>query len=185
MTRATNLAARIAVLIALVAAAVWSIVQPALDAAEKKKETTITEVVSRGPVEVGDIEWKLESLRVYTQLADTEGKKVDVNVPAGASIVVAMMEIKPLDGVAMKNDGFLCDTQLMDDEDNIWKEADSVYGLTLPTGCSDEDHPLTRGKATKVMKVFVVPSKSVPRLVGLITPTIGTLNPEKRVLISL
>jgi hypothetical protein len=185
MTRALSLAARIAVLVALVAATVWSIFQPALGAAEKEKDTTITEVVTKGPVEVGEIQWTLESLRVYTRLADTEGKEVDINVPAGASIVVALMDVKPLDGLVMKDDGFSCDTQLVDDQDNIWKEEGSVYGLTLPTGCADEDHPFTRGKAGKVLKVFVVPAKSVPRLVGLITPTIGTLNPEKRVLISL
>jgi len=184
MTRALSLAARIAVLVALVAATVWSIFQPTLDAAEKKRETMITDVVSKGPVEVDQVQWTLDSLRVYTRLADKEGKQVDIEVPAGASIVVAMMDIKPLEGLTLKDDGFTCDTQLIDDQDNLWKEEGSVYGLALPTSCSDDDHPFTRGKSAKVMKVFVVPAKSVPQLIGLITPVTGTLNPEKRVLIS-
>lgn len=183
MTRALSLTVRIAVLVALIAASVWSIYWPSLQEATKRRETAITEVAT-GPVEVDRVQWTLESLKVYTRLADEDGKEADLTVPAGASIVVAMMDIKPLEGLRMDNNGFNCETQLVDDQDNVWKEESSVYGLALPSSCSDDDHPFVQGRSAKVMKVFVIPATALPHLLGVITPVTGKTYPDKRVLIS-
>src|SRR4051812_12593666 len=182
MTKTLRVTARVAVLIALLALIVWTIYKPTLDEATKRREETITDVVSKGPVEVGHVRWTLDSLRVYTKLADAEGRAVELDAPAGASIVVAVLDIRPLAGLKMNN-GFTCDAQLVDDQNNIWKAEDNVFGMALPTYCGDDDHPFVRNKSGKLMKVFVVPTVVVPRLLGVITPATGTPYPEKRVLI--
>jgi hypothetical protein len=169
-------------LVALLAASVWTIYKPTLDDAAKRREEAITDVTTSGPVEIDHVQWTLTSLQVYTRIPDDEGKVVDLDVPAGASIVVAMVDIKPLTGLKL-NDGFPCKAELIDDQKNVWAEQSSVFGLALPTGCSDMDHPLTMNKSSKVMKIFVVPTSALPRLLGIITPVTGTPYPEKRVLL--
>jgi hypothetical protein len=175
--------ARVAVVVALLSTSVWTVFQPSLDEAVKRREEAVTEVVRKGPVAVDEIQWTLDSLRIYSRLADADGEKIDLDVPPGAVIVVAMLGVKPLAGLKMNN-GFTCDAELIDDENNVWKAADSIFGTAVPTYCGDDDHPIKRGQTGKVMKVFVVPRSSVPKLLGVITPPTGEGGyPEKRVLI--
>jgi hypothetical protein len=184
MTRVLNLATRITFLIALLALTVWTIYEPTLTEANKRREEAITRVVPKGPVDIEGSEWTLESMQVYTRLVDDQRKPVSLDVPAGASIVVAVVAIKPLVGLNMDDGGFSCDAELVDNQNNFWKEQSSVYGLSMPTYCSDDDHPFTRGKANKVMKVFVIPTAAVPNILGVVSPATGKAYPKDRVLIT-
>ena len=42
-----------------------------------------------------EVEWPLDSLKVYTRLLRTDKEEVEVDVPAGAVIVVALLTLKP------------------------------------------------------------------------------------------
>jgi hypothetical protein len=181
---AVRLASRIALLVILLAAAVLLTVRPTLgDEDTFEKESPITQVVKRGPVEVDDLEWKLESLKVYTRLVNAETQEpVDLEVPDGATIVMATMSLKPNERTIL-NDGFACDAELMDDRGNLW-EDENAFGIALPTYCGDDELKIERGKAFKIAKVFVVPKEAVPHLTGVITPESGTLSADRRVLIT-
>jgi hypothetical protein len=128
---------------------------------------TVTEVVGRGPVEIGHIKWKIDSMQAYTKLVDDQKEPIDLDVPAGATIVLVKISITPLDGLRMNN-GFTCEALLRDDRGNTWKKQDA-YGLALPTFCGDDEHPIERNQTAQIAQVYVVPKSAVPHLVGITT----------------
>jgi hypothetical protein len=129
---------------------------------------------------VQSIEWKLESLKAHTEILNTEGEPIKMNAPAGSSIVVATFTVTPRKGMLLKDGGFSCDALLRDSKGNTWKDQ-SAYDYPLPTFCGDDDHKFAMDKPGKVAKVFVIPNKSVPDLVGL---TVEDFYVHRRVLIT-
>jgi hypothetical protein len=173
---------RISLAVFLAAVSVFLLVRPFLgDIEAAKKESFITDVVEKGPVVVEDLEWTLESLRAYTQLVDKDKRPIELDVPGGAVIVLAEFSIRPIEKTRI-DDGVFCNAELRDDQGNTWGPTDA-FSLPIPTFCGDDDLEIERGKAFKVAKVFVVPEKSVPHLVGVIVPPLDNTASEQRVLI--
>lgn len=181
--RLVTLTSRFALLLTLVVAAVYLMTSPYLDDTQTTEENEVTGVVRAGPVAVnGEVEWELLSLRAYTRLVKKDGKQATIDVPSGATIVVAELSAKALAGAKVDEDGFLCAVELRDDRGSTWPEQ-GVFGLPTPTSCSDFEHPFKRGVAGKVAKVFVVPKSAVPHLTGVVAPPVGTRS-DNRVLIT-
>ncbi|WBQ05494.1 hypothetical protein [Kribbella sp. CA-293567] len=165
--RALRLTAQISLLLALAATSAFLLLRTYLTDNDKVfRQGEITEVVQQGPVTIGEVQWKLESLEVYTQLVNAEKKKVDLEQPAGSVVIVAKASVTPLDGVKMSDSGFTCAAKLRDDRGNVWK-PESPYGLGMPTNCSDSDFPFTRNKPGQVAQIFVVPESAVKHLSGI------------------
>jgi hypothetical protein len=165
--RVARLAAQISLLVALIATSAFLLLRTYLADDDKLfRQGEITEVVQQGPVTVGKVEWKLESLEVYTQLVNAEKEKVKLEQPAGSVVIVAKASVTALDGVRMTENGFTCSAKLRDDRGNVWK-TQSPYGLAMATSCSDSDFPFTRNKAGEVAQIFVVPESAVPHLSGI------------------
>jgi hypothetical protein len=135
------------------------------DEGQRYNAGTVTEAVGRGPVEIGHIKWKLDSMQAYTRLVDDEKLPIDLDVPAGAMIILVKLSITPLDGLRINN-GFTCEAMLRDDRGNTWKGQDA-YGLALPTFCADDDHPIKRNHTGQIAQVYVVPKSAVAHLVGI------------------
>jgi hypothetical protein len=181
--RAVAVASRVALLVTLLGLSVYLTVRPTLASEDTfEKGSPITEVVKRGPVVIEDVEWKLDSLQVYTQLVGERNETVEVDVPDNAIIVLAKLSLTPTDRARL-DDGFYCEPDLADDRGNYW-EDESVFGIDLPTYCGDDDLKVERGKTVKVAKVYVVPKSAVPHLIGLVTPETGNTSAERRVLIT-
>jgi hypothetical protein len=160
--RAVRLTAQIALLAALTATSAVLLLRPYLgDNGERTfRQGTVTEVAEQGPVTIAGVQWKLESLDVYTQLVNEEKKKIALTQPAGSVVIVAKVAITPLAG------GPICSAKLRDDRGNVW-ENQSAYGFELPTSCSDDDHPFVRNKTGQLAQVYVVPESAVPHLSGI------------------
>lgn len=179
--RVLRLTAQVSLLVALASTSALVLLRPYLTDNDKLfRQGDITEVVERGPVTIDFVQWKLESLEVYTQLVNAEKKKIELDQPAGSVIVLAKASVTPLDGLKMGADGFTCNAKLRDDRGNVW-ESQSAYGLPMATRCSDEDFPFTRNKAGVVAQVFVVPASAVPHLSGI---EIENLSEYRRVLLT-
>ncbi|WP_020386715.1 hypothetical protein [Kribbella catacumbae] len=179
--RAARLIAQISLLVALAATSAVLMLRTHLGDEETiYRQGTINEVVQQGPVTIGRVQWKLESLEVYTQLVDGEKKKISLDQPEGSVVILAKVSITPLDGLKMGADGFSCSSSLRDDRGNLWGQQ-SVSGLALPTNCGDDDHPFSRNKAGLLAQVYVVPQSAVPHLTGL---QIESLSEYRRVLLA-
>lgn len=167
-SRASRLAVQIGLLLALLATASFVMLRPYLNDEERLFENgRIDQVVSKGPVTVGTVEWKLDSLQAYTLLVDDEGEKVSMSQPAGSVILVATLTVTPLPGEYLKDGGFSCAASLQDDRGNLW-QSQTPSDFKLPTYCSDDDHPFTVNKPGQIAQVYVVPETAVPHLTGLI-----------------
>jgi hypothetical protein len=159
---------QVALLLVLVSLSSYLLLRTFLDDEEQRYNAgTVTEVVGRGPVDIGHINWKLDSMRAYTKLVDSEKRPIELDVPAGAMIVLVKISITPLDGLKI-NDGFQCAAMLRDDRGNTWKSQDA-FRLALPTFCGDSEHPIERNHTGKIAQVYVVPKSAVPHLVGITT----------------
>ncbi|GAA1573383.1 MULTISPECIES: hypothetical protein [Kribbella] len=179
--RATRLAAQGLALISLLSVGTFATLRPYLNSDEDAyKEGRIDQVVSQGPVTVADVEWKLDSLKVYTQLLNEDGEPIELDGPAGTVVVLASITVTPKPGLYLKDHQFTCDAVLRDSKGNTWDDQ-QAYGYPLPTYCGDDDHPFTMGKPAKIAKVFVVPKNAVPDLVGITTEDFYL---HKRVLIT-
>ncbi|GAB3941518.1 hypothetical protein GCM10029976_060970 [Kribbella albertanoniae] len=166
--RAARLAAQISLLLVLLATSCFLMLKTYLgDPEQNFNDGAINQVVAKGPVTVGKVSWQLDSLTVYTRLVNTDGKEIKVDRPAGAVIVVAQLRVTPLDGLRLKDGGFLCSAALRDDRGNQWSTT-SAYEFVLPTDCSDDDRPVTRNKASKIAQIFVVPQEAVQHLQGVV-----------------
>jgi hypothetical protein len=159
---------QVALLLVLLSLSAYLLLRTYLDDEEQRYNAgTVTEVVGRGPVDIGHINWKLDSMQAYTKLVNDQGEPIDLDVPAGATIILVKLSITPLDGLKINN-GFSCEALLRDDRGNTWEKQD-VYGLTLPTYCGDDDHPIKRNHTGQIAQAYVVPKSAVPHLVGITT----------------
>jgi hypothetical protein len=167
---------RIAVLVALLAAGAYLTLRSTLGDVDQtiKDRRYISQTVSKGPAVVEGIEWRLDSLRTYSRLADEDGEQVELDVPANATIVVAEISLTPTERANV--DIVTCKPELLDDRGNIWPAEESVFGYTMPTSCYDDDLAMAAGKTTKVATIYVVPKEAVPHLVGIATTEAGSVN---------
>lgn len=167
-SRAARLAAQISLLLVLLATSCFLMLKTYLgDPEQNFNDGAINQVVDKGPVTAGRVGYQLDALTVYTRLVDEDGEEVKVLRPAGSVIVVAQLRVTPLDGLRMKDGGFLCFASLRDDRGNEWATT-NAFKFVIPTSCSDSDHPLTRNKASKIAQVFVVPQEALPHLQGVL-----------------
>ncbi|MFD7153305.1 hypothetical protein ACFV9C_01820 [Kribbella sp. NPDC059898] len=180
-SRATRLVAQVLVLVALLAVGAFAMLHPYLsDDEDAYKEGRIDQVVSQGPVTVANVEWKLDSLKVYTKILNGDGEPIELDGPAGTVIVLATITVTPKPGLYLKDHSFTCDAVLRDTKGNTWDD-EQAYGYPLPTYCGDNDHPFTMAKPAKIAKIYVVPKNVVPDLVGITTEDFYL---HKRVLIT-
>lgn len=179
--RAARLAAQISLLLALASTSGFLLVRPYIDNEETLfDEGRVTEVVGKGPVTIGKVEWKLDSLEAYTRLVDEDGKEISMSRPAGSVIIVAKATVKPLEGVYLKNRGFSCSANLRDDRGNTW-QTKSPYKFPLPTYCTNDDFPFTINQARQIAQVYVVPKSAVPHLSGIV---VQNLDERRRVILT-
>jgi hypothetical protein len=180
-SKASRLAVQLGLLVALVAAGTFVMLRPYLSDDERIfDEGRINKVISQGPVTVGHVEWKLDSLKAYTTILDKDGEKISMGEPAGSIIIVATLTVTPRPGVFLKDRGFTCDALLRDDRGNTW-DSEQPFDYPLPTYCGDDDHPFTMDKPAQVAKVYLVPKSAVPHLTGV---TVEQLDERMRVLIT-
>ncbi|MGW6197586.1 hypothetical protein ACWF0M_15690 [Kribbella sp. NPDC055110] len=167
-SRASRLAVQLSLMVALLGLGVFTVVRPYLsDSEDLYKQGRIDEVVSQGPVTVQDIEWKLDSMKVYTAILNEDGEAIELAAPAGSTYVLATLTVTPRKGLQLGSDGFSCDAVLRDSKGNTWDDTQAT-GYPLPTYCGDDDHPFTMDKPGKVAKVYIVPKSDVPNLIGVI-----------------
>ncbi len=175
-SRATRLAAQISLLVALLSTGVFVMLRSYLDDDERLfDEGRINQVVSQGPVTIGKVEWKLDSLQAYSALVDDDGEKIGMDQPAGSVIVVATLTVTPRQGVHLKDHGFSCAATLRDDRGNVW-EGQQAYGFALPTYCTDSDHPFDLDKPSKLAQIYVVPATAVQHLTGIVVENLDERN---------
>lgn len=180
-SRASRLAVQISLLIALLGVGTFTVLHPYLSDSERLYgEGRIDEVVKQGPVTVQNIEWKLDSMKVYTAILNEDGEAIELDAPAGSTYVLATLTVTPLKGLQLDDKGFSCDAKLHDSKGNTWDDTQAT-GYPLPTFCGDDDHPFTIDKPGKVAKVYIVPKSAVPNLTGL---TVEDFYVHRRVLIT-
>jgi hypothetical protein len=180
-SRASRLAVQISLLIALLGVGTFTVLHPYLSDGERLYgEGRIDEVVKQGPVTVQNIEWKLDSMKVYTAILNEDGEAIELDAPAGSTYVLATLTVTPLKGLQLDDKGFSCDAELHDSKGNTWDDTQAT-GYPLPTFCGDDDHPFTIDKPGKVAKVYIVPKSAVPNLTGL---TVEDFYVHRRVLIT-
>ncbi|MEU8223360.1 hypothetical protein [Kribbella sp. NPDC048915] len=179
--RLSRLVVQITTTIGLLSAGTVTMLYPYLTDDERiYNEGKIDEVVTQGPATVMGIEWKLDSLKAYTTILNEDGEPIELDAPAGSTIVVAALTVTPRKGVMIKDGGFSCNAVLRDSKGSTWKDV-SAYNYPLPTYCSDSDHEFALDKPSKVAKIFIVPKSTVPDLVGL---TVEDFYIHRRVLIT-
>ncbi|WP_328989724.1 hypothetical protein OG394_26145 [Kribbella sp. NBC_01245] len=170
--RVLDLAGRIALVLCLFALSVYFVVRPFLgdDYENMQRAKAINQVVERGgPVKVDGIEWKVNSMKAYTRLLNEDREAIDLDVPAGAIVVVVEATVTADKTVVVDGEGYSCNAELADDRGNRWEEK-SAYGYTMPTYCTNSDNPAKREVPFKVAKIFLVPKSAVPHLLGIIVP---------------
>ncbi|HEY0619186.1 MAG TPA: hypothetical protein VGD15_16405 [Kribbella sp.] len=181
MNRTVRLTAQISLLLTLLALSAFLLSRTYLGDAERVyRDGAVTEVAGQGPVTIGKVRWNLDSLQPYTQLADSERKKIELEQPAGSVVIVVTASITPLDGLKMGSSGFTCTAMLRDDRGNLW-QSQSASGYFLPTYCGDDDHPFTRNKTGRIAQIYVVPQSAVPHLSGI---QVESTEEQRRVLLT-
>ncbi|TCC52970.1 hypothetical protein E0H75_04305 [Kribbella capetownensis] len=172
--RAVRWGVQLALLLALLSTSSFLMLRDYIDNDEELfDEGRVTEVVKQGPVTIGDVEWKLDSLETYTTLVNDEGEEISLDdKPAGSVIVVAKMTVTPLDGLYMKENGFSCSANLRDDRGNLW-QTKQPFKFALPTYCTNEDQPFYRNKPGVLAGVYVVPESAVPHLTGVVVQNLA------------
>lgn len=172
--------ARIAVLALLLALGTYLTLLSSLGDVDQqiKDRRYISETVRNGPGLIAGIEWRLDSLRAFTRLANKDGEQLDIELPANATFVVAELSLRPTERADL---GLVtCEPDLLDDRGNIWEPTDeSVYDYTMETRCSD-DLAMATGKTSKVAKIYIVPKEAVPHLVGIAAPEAGSVNYQSK-----
>jgi hypothetical protein len=183
MTRAARLAAQISLLVALMATSAYLVTRVYLDDEEQVwNQGNVNELVQNGgPVTIGDVEWKLDSLQPYTRIVDDEGEEIGLSAPAGSVLMIAKLTATPREGVYLKDGGFSCSAKLLDDRGNIWSSV-STSDWELPTSCfGNDDVKFELNKPGKVAQIYVIPADAVPHVIGV---SIETREGFRRVLIT-
>ncbi|TWD80601.1 hypothetical protein FB561_1684 [Kribbella amoyensis] len=167
--RAFRLTAQAALLVTLLGLSAFLLLRTYLGDDERVfEEGAVTEVVSKGPVTIDNVTWKLDSMQPYTTLVDKDKKAIKLdNQVAGTTVVVVTSELTVLEARRYNDGGFTCDAMLRDDRGNVWKSQSVFRDFPLPTYCSDNDNPIKRNEPTKIAHVFVVPSSAVQHLTGI------------------
>jgi len=171
MNRAARLAAQISLLVALIATSAYLLTSVYLDDEEQVwNQGNVNEKVGNGgPVEIGKVEWKLDSLQPHTRIVDDKKEEIGgMNAPAGSILMIAKLTATPRPGLYLKDGGFSCSANLLDDRGNIWAPATSTSDWELPTSCfSDEDVKFEIDKPTQVAMIYVVPASAVQHVIGV------------------
>jgi len=170
MNRAARMAAQISLLLALIATSAFLLTRVYLgDEEQVWNQGNVNEMVgSGGPVTIGDVEWKLDSLQPYTRIVDDEGEEIGMGAPAGSILMVAKLTATPQEGLYLKDGGFSCAADLRDDRGNVWQPASSTSDWELPTSCFGDDKvKFAIGKPTQIAQIYVIPVSAVPRVVGV------------------
>ena len=82
--------------------------------------------------------------------------------------MVAKLTVTPQPGLDLKDGGWSCSTDLLDDRGNSWSQGNTTSDWELPTTCfSTDDVKFEIGKPAKLGQVFVVPATAVAHVVGL------------------
>ena len=171
MNRAARLAAQISLLLALIATSAYLLTSVYLgDEEQVWNQGNVNERVDDGgPVTIGHVEWKLDSLQPYTRIVDDEQEEIGgMNAPAGSILMIAKLTATPRPGLYIKDGGFSCSANLLDDRGNIWAPATSTSDWELPTTCfSDEKVKFEIDKPAQVAQIYVVPVSAVPHVIGI------------------
>lgn len=184
LNRAARLAAQISLLLALIAASGYLLTRVYLgDEEQVWNQGNVNERVDNGgPVTIGHVEWKLDSLQPYTRVVDKEQEEIGMGAPAGSILMVAKLTVTPQPGLYLKDGGFSCGTDLIDDRGNTWTQGETTSDWELPTTCFSTDQvKFEIGKPAKLGQIFVVPASAVPHIVGI---TIQDREDFRRVLIT-
>jgi hypothetical protein len=172
-SRASRLAVQFALLLALLSTSAFVLLRNYLDDPERLYENgKVDQVISKGPVTVDHVEWKLNSLQAYTKLVNTDGEPIDLSEPAGSVVMVATLTVTPREGTYLKDQGFTCAASLADDRGNVW-DGQQPYKFKLPTYCSDDDHPFALNKPATIAQVYVIPASAVSHLTGVLVGDSG------------
>lgn len=169
--------ARIAMLVLLLALATYLTLLSSLGDVDQmvKDRRYISATVSKGPSLVDGIEWRLDSLRTYSRLANKDGEQLDVELPANATFVVAELSLTPTDRADI--DTVTCEPDLLDDRGNLWRPTkDSLYEFVMPTSCYSDDLNFAVGKTVKVAIVYIVPKEAIQHLLGIAAPAAGVVD---------
>jgi hypothetical protein len=178
--RATRVTLQITLLLAMLSTGLFVMLRPYLTDDERLFDNgRITEVYEQGPATIGGVEWKLDSLQAYTILVDDEGESQDLGKPPGSVIMMATLTVTAGDQVRIKDGGFSCSAVLTDDRGNTWNNQ-GVFGLKVPTSCTDDENPFKAGKPATIAQVYVVPASAVPHLTGVL---LENLDERRRILI--
>ncbi|MFG1819128.1 hypothetical protein ACGFIF_35565 [Kribbella sp. NPDC049174] len=171
LNRATRMAAQISLLLALLASSVYLLTRTYLgDEEQVWNQGNVNERVDHGgPVTIGDVEWKLDSLQPYTRIVDDEQEEIGgMNTPAGSILMIAKLTATPRDGLYLKDGGFSCSANLLDDRGNVWAPATTTSDWELPTSCfGGDDVKFELNKPGQVAQIYVVPVSAVPHVIGV------------------
>jgi hypothetical protein len=181
--RAARLAAQISLLLALLATSCFLMVRNYLgDEETVYNEDNVMELAKNGgPVTIGDVKWKLNSLQPYTRITDKDGEEIGMGVIPGSVLIVAIVTVTPLPGLYIKDNGFSCSANLRDDQGNVWQPSNNTSDWKLPTYCSDNEFPMKLNTPRQIAQMYVVPKPAVPHLVGI---SVEDLDSKRRVLIT-
>ncbi|MFI7059929.1 hypothetical protein ACIBL3_03005 [Kribbella sp. NPDC050124] len=176
LNRAARLAAQISLLLALMSTSAYMLTRVYLDDDERiYNEGNINEMAtSGGPVTIGHVEWKLDSLQPYTRIVDKKGEEIGMGGTAGTILMIAKLTATPRQGVYLKDGGFTCGADLWDDRGNVWQPGPNTSDWELPTNCyaddSDDDgkdEKFEIDKPRQVAMIYVIPADAASHVIGV------------------
>jgi hypothetical protein len=183
LNRASRLAAQISLLLALIATSAYLLTRVYLGDEEQiwNQGNVMEKVDNGGPVTIGHVEWKLDSLQPYTRIVDDKQEEIGMGAPAGSILMIAKVTLTPRPGLHLEDGGFTCGANLRDDRGNVWQPANNTSDYELPTYCTDSDFPFTMNKPRQVAMIYVIPASAVPHVIGI---TVQDRDDFRRVLIT-
>ncbi|MEI8406891.1 MULTISPECIES: hypothetical protein [unclassified Kribbella] len=170
LNRAARLAAQISLLLALIATSAYLLTRVYLgDEEQVWNQGNVNEKVENGgPVTIGHVEWKLDSLQPYTRIVDDEQEEIGLGAPAGSILMIAKLTATPREGLYLKDGGFSCGADLLDDRGNVWSPASSTSDWELPTSCfGSDDVKFELNKPGQIAQIYVIPASAVPHIIGI------------------
>jgi hypothetical protein len=170
LNRAARLGARISLLLALIATSAYLLSRGYLgDEEQVWNQGNLTERVDHGgPVTIGHVEWKLDSLQPYTRIVDDKQEEIGMSAPAGSILMVAKLTATPRAGLYLKDGGFSCGANLLDDRGNVWEQGNHTSDWVLPTDCTSTDKvKFAIDKPAQIAQIFVIPVSAVSHVIGI------------------
>lgn len=184
LNRAARLTAQISLLLALIATSAYLLTRTYLgDEEQVWNQGNVNEKVGNGgPVTIGHVEWKLDSLQPYTRIVDDKQEEIGVGAPAGSVLMIAKLTATPREGLYLKDGGFSCGADLLDDRGNVWSATSITDDWELPTSCfGSDDVKFELNKPGQIAQVYVIPASAVPHVIGV---SMQTREGFRRVLIT-